>query len=171
MAMALRPHEVVMDIDRPAVPFLIVDVAERRADVGIGQVAAEGQHPVDPHLDVLILGKLIEISGNTTVERQRHPPRLIEDQEIGVTDPELVTTAAGLRRTEQIVEICTVPGGMPVPVVAAILRAQVHALVRRQIGSRRERRGHAGAVQARADPRTGRASPYAATSLYPCATG
>ena len=67
---ALRPHEVVMDIDRPAVPFLIVDIAERRADVGVGQVSAEGQHPVDPHRDVLILGQLIEIAGNATVERR-----------------------------------------------------------------------------------------------------
>ena len=110
--MALRPHEVVMDIDRPAVPFLIIDVAERRAHVGVGQVAAEGQQPVDPHRDVLVLGKLIEISGNTTVERQRQAPRLVEDQEIGVADPEFVTTAARLRRAEQIVEVSAVPGGM-----------------------------------------------------------
>ena len=46
------------------VPFLLVDVAERRADVRVGQVAAERQQPVDPHRDVLVLGQLIEISGD-----------------------------------------------------------------------------------------------------------
>ena len=68
--MGAPAHEVVMDIDRPAVPFLVVHIAERRAHVGIGQVADQGEHPVDPHLDVLVLGKLVEIAGNTSVERR-----------------------------------------------------------------------------------------------------
>jgi len=111
--------------------LLIVHVAERRAHVRVRKIADQAVQTLDQHRHVLILRQLIEMAGDASIDVQRESSRLVEQQELGVADAEIVAAAAGLCRSEEIVEVGAVPRRMCVPVESPVVHAHMSALTER----------------------------------------
>ena len=147
-------------------PLLVVHPTERRADVLPLSVALEGEQAIDVDVDVLVLRQAIEIAGEQS-RRYRDRCAAVRRRPACGDDPsaDRVALAAGLGRTEQIVEVGVVVRRARAPVVALVVGAQVQPLFRRQRRRRDCRRRRDSACSTAADRRSWRAAPTAAASL------
>ena len=158
------------DHRRPPLPSFVVHVAERLSDVGIGQLRLELNQPVDRRRHVLVVGQAVEPSRERAIDGELEPPRVVEQQRVGVARFDHVAFAARLRRPEQIVEVGVVPLGPRAPVVTLVRRVEVHRSLpgSRSLGEEAVERSPDSAAPGR---RSCSAAADRASSLYPWSTG
>ena len=101
-------------------PFLVIDSAERPAEVAPLQRQFVREQLVHGHFDVLVQRQAVEFRLRSIAPSlEIDPPRLIVDERAVVSDAGRVAFPSRFRRTEEIVEVRVVPGRPRAPVVSA----------------------------------------------------
>ena len=140
-------HHIALRVDVPLDANLVIDAAQRIADVGELQRGLQRREPVYVHRDVLIFGQPIQVAREVAVQIELEPSRLVVDERAGVADSKNIALAPDLGRAEEIVEVGVVQLGVAAPVVPLVFGLDVHALAVREVLARRHRRDQARSVQ------------------------
>ena len=145
-AAPLRARVVARPVERkpgrPLDALLVVDRAQRAADVGVGELGLGREQPGESGAHVLRVGQRVDVVEEGNVVGPLQPARRVVDEQLVVPQAQGQALAAALGRSEQVVEVGLVPGQPRTPFQVLRLHVQVRPFVAAgavRIGRERDR--------------------------------